>query len=129
MTQPATVKRSQELGGGLSKGNVSRYMNGEHSERPQALKPIAFARVFDFPVEEPEQGAAANDGEPDNAPDDARPLTASQRAALNAIIRLLANRNTDAVPESPLPSPQEPHTKVSDEGERILDFPSPPADR
>lgn len=96
MNQPQIVKRSNDLGVPLSKGNVSRYLSGKHPEKPQHATLDAFAQVFGIPVEDLEAAATHSAGDPFQADPSADLLTPPQRTAVNEIIRLLAESNKGA---------------------------------
>lgn len=112
--------RAKARGWKISFTTVRSYLNGTHPENPPARALNALAAAFDVPVEDLEAAAHYTGRAPFEPDSDADLLTAKQRAAVNEIIRLLAdgNRNTHATPDSPLPSPQEPDAQVQDEGEK-----------
>lgn len=89
-------RRAKELGVTLSPSNISNYLRGNHPERPPAKTLAAFAKVFDVPVSDLEDAAAYTGREPFTPDPSSDRLTAPQRAAVNEIIRLLADGNTGA---------------------------------
>ncbi|GAB3041908.1 hypothetical protein [Sediminivirga luteola] len=136
MNQPQIVQRSSELGVPLSKGNVSRYLSGKHPEKPQQATLAAFAKVFGVPVDQLEEAARHTGREPFEPHRSADLLTAPQRAAVNEIIRLLAEGNVKAGDGSdsrsatsmnqsgPRPAPvlEEDHTAPPTPDEEILRY-------
>lgn len=110
MNQPQIVKRSNDLGVPLSKGNVSRYLSGKHPEKPQHATLDAFAQVFGIPVEDLEAAATHSAGDPFQADPSADLLTPPQRTAVNEIIRLLAESNKGANHDREAESQQGPET-------------------
>jgi transcriptional regulator with XRE-family HTH domain len=113
MNQPQIVKRSNDLGVPLSKGNVSRYLSGKHPEKPQHATLDAFAQVFGVPAEDLEAAATHTGHEPFEAHASADLLTPPQRTAVNEIIRLLAESNKGAAHASQAEDQEGSHQDVS----------------
>jgi transcriptional regulator with XRE-family HTH domain len=113
MNQPQIVKRSNDLGVPLSKGNVSRYLSGKHPEKPQHATLDAFAQVFGVPAEDLEAAATHTGHEPFEAHASADLLTPPQRTAVNEIIRLLAESNKGAAHASQAEDQEDHHPDVS----------------
>ncbi|WP_113903484.1 hypothetical protein [Brevibacterium sanguinis] len=125
MNQPGIVARSEELGVPISKGNVSRYLSGNHS-KPTWSTLNSFATVFDVPVEVLEEAAAFTGREPFTPDPRSDLLTAPQRAAVNEIIRLMAEANQRAGDGHATTS----HTRAGgrpDQSERSLYVVQPPS--
>lgn len=123
MTQSQLLERAEALGQPMSKGNLSKYLNGAHPEKPHETTVKALAAVFNLKVSEIEEVITPVDGYPYTPPSDARLLTATQRDAVNQIIRLLAEGNKNASPSTT----QEPGTPG--EADQDQKTPAPPLDR
>ena len=96
MTQAQIADRASDLGFSLGKGAISRYFNGKHGENPSNGTLTAFARVLDVPVSDLKDAAAFTGREPFRPDPSSDRLTAPQRAAVNEVIRQLAEANTRA---------------------------------
>ena len=105
MTQAQIADRASELGFSLGKGAISRYFNGKHGENPSNGTLTAFARVLDVPVSDLKDAAAFTGREPFTPDPSSDRLTAPRRAAVNEVIRQLAEANTRAGEEHEPSSP------------------------
>ena len=117
------VKRANDAGYELSDYSAKVYTNGKHSQSPQpeTLRALAYAlRVPEDEIFKLAGLPVSSHFEPHR---DADLLTATQRDAVNQIIRLLAEGNKNASPSTT----QEPGTPSETvEGEKT---PDPPLDR
>lgn len=96
LTQAQIADRASDLGFSLGKGAISRYFNGKHGENPSNGTLTAFARVLDVPVSDLKDAAAFTGREPFSPDPSSDRLTAPQRAAVNEVIRQLAEANAKA---------------------------------
>lgn len=95
LTQAEVVRRSEDIGKYVSKGTVSTYLSNP-PQRPKRQVIEALAEILDVPVSDLEEAATFTGREP-FAPDPSSDrLTTPQRAAVNEIIRQLAEANTRA---------------------------------
>ena len=113
---------AKKRGETLSAGTVSNYLNGSHG-KPSRATLRAFSVVLSIPIEELEDAASFTGFEPFEPHRDADLLTATQRDAVNQIIRLLAEGNKNA---SPSPTQEQGTPGEAVEGEKT---PQPPLDR
>lgn len=96
LTNPQIVEQASRRGAKLSLGNVSNYLTGKHPENPNESTLVAFAMAFNVPVSELVRAAAFTGREPFTPDPSSDRLTAPQRAAVNEVIRQLAEANTKA---------------------------------
>lgn len=94
LTNPQIVERAKRRGAKLSLGNVSNYMTGKHPENPSRATLVAFALALNVPSSRLVVAAADKGREPFTPDPSSDRLTTPQRAAVNEIIRLLADGNT-----------------------------------
>lgn len=96
MSQARIADRAAELGYTLGKGAISRYFNGKHGESPSRQTLEAFAATLEVSVSDLEEAATFTGREPFTPDPSSDRLTAPQRAAVNEVIRQLAEANTRA---------------------------------
>lgn len=99
LTNPQIVERAKSQGLHLSLGNVSNYLTGKHPDQPSESTLIAFATVFNIPISELVRAAAHTGREPFTPDPISDRLTARQRAAVNEMIRLLAEGSPAVQPD------------------------------
>ncbi|QPR39540.1 helix-turn-helix domain-containing protein [Brevibacterium casei] len=122
LTNPQIVESAKRQGLKLSAGNVSNYLNGNHPERPPTKTLAAFAKVFGVPVSDLEAAAAYTGREPFTPDPSSDRLTAPQRAAVNEIIRLLADGNTGAGESNGSPMNDAGGKPATEEAQLASDF-------
>lgn len=122
LTNPQIVERAKRRGAKLSLGNVSNYMTGKHPENPSRATLVAFALALNVPSSRLVVAAADKGREPFTPDPSSDRLTTPQRAAVNEIIRLLADGNTGAGESNGSPMNDAGGKPATEEAQLASDF-------